>query len=508
MTTRKPLLQYLRVQEVWERQMLGVLQSAASDIEQLLLEMPKGFDRDRLMETRRAINTRQSELWSQAGSSIQASQMAAAAQAAETGLEITKYLRGFPDMTPERMEMLRQSMRATAERGYVTAMQRVQGASYRPLAESVYRNEALTMRYIDRAIESGLVRGLSARDMANEVKRFIRPDVKGGVSYAAMRLGRTEINNAFQATQVRYAAESPWITGVQWNLSSSHPEEDECDVYAAHEPYAPEEVPARPHPQCFCFMTYEQLSFEEMQADPRSQQHIDQKMREAGYTEEQIAAGKVPTSQRSTLFDDLAGARGSLATDKMREVFEGQTFGDFETRVGSALTNRNGMSLSLDIMDGDKKVGSVGRRFERASDGSWTVHHDSMSIDKAYRGRGFSSSFSQFSENLYRENGVSQIKLYAAEPDGVRVWARAGYQWDTESPDYMDVRKQMTRALEDVTKTKGLSDDQRKALDRMTTAFDGDPAGWPQPFDVVSFDDTLGPQVMMKSGGWDGVKKL
>jgi hypothetical protein len=107
------------------------------------------------------------------------------------------------------------------------------------------------------------MRNANSRELARLVRNYIHPDTPGGVSYAAQRLARTEINNAFHTTSLRHYNEQPWVEGVKWSLSSSHPHADACDEYATEvhfrggEPgvYKPEDTPSKPHPQCFCYVS-------------------------------------------------------------------------------------------------------------------------------------------------------------------------------------------------------------------------------------------------------------
>lgn len=135
--------------------------------------------------------------------------------------------------------------------------------SGRPLSEQVYRTKALSDGLVDRAVNRGLLLGKSAREIAKDVRLLIRPDVPGGPSYAAYRLGRTELNNAFHQTTIDRRGREPWVEGMKWNLSASHPKNDDCDAYAetAWIPggdagvFRPQEVPGKPHPNCLCFLT-------------------------------------------------------------------------------------------------------------------------------------------------------------------------------------------------------------------------------------------------------------
>lgn len=132
-------------------------------------------------------------------------------------------------------------------------------SSKKPLSERVYRTKALATKWIDHLLTTSIMRGDSAEDIAKAVRGNIRPDAPGGVSYAAMRLGRTELNNAFHATAITLSQDRPWVTGMAWNLSATHKNDSRripevCEIYAA-KVWPVDEVPEKPHPQCRCFVT-------------------------------------------------------------------------------------------------------------------------------------------------------------------------------------------------------------------------------------------------------------
>jgi hypothetical protein len=134
-----------------------------------------------------------------------------------------------------------------------------------PLSRAVYKTQALASGMVDRKVKQGLLLGMNARTIAKSVKDLIRPDVKGGVSYAAHRLARTEINHAYQTSQAERYADEPWVTGMRWNLSGSHPAPDICNVLADRDDYdlgaGVYPVGKRPdsHPNCLCYQTPEQI---------------------------------------------------------------------------------------------------------------------------------------------------------------------------------------------------------------------------------------------------------
>ena len=129
--------------------------------------------------------------------------------------------------------------------------------SERTLSQNVYRSKALAQGWVQRDVTSGIARGASAKEIAKTVKKHIRPNTPGGVSYAALRLGRTELNNAFHATAIELSKDRPWVQGMEWNLSAVHQSDSRgvevCETYSKRV-FQVDNVPAKPHPQCRCFV--------------------------------------------------------------------------------------------------------------------------------------------------------------------------------------------------------------------------------------------------------------
>lgn len=100
-----------------------------------------------------------------------------------------------------------------------------------------------------------LIRNLNRRDtgkeLATTVKRQVSPRTKGGVSYVAKRLLRTEVAFAFHAAQIERAAMTPWVKGLRWKTSPDHRGPDICDILKQHI-YDVGNVPDIPHPNCMC----------------------------------------------------------------------------------------------------------------------------------------------------------------------------------------------------------------------------------------------------------------
>lgn len=168
---------------------------------------------------------------------------------------IFQYLRARGTDIPH----LRAAILAQAKAGLASVLAKASNGI--PLSTQVYHTQALAQGWVDRKLKTGLLLGKNAKEIAKDVAHMINPDTPGGVSYAAMRLARTEINNAFHTENITRQEDKPWTTGMTWHLSGSHPTPDDCDdLVGFHEKGS---VPGKPHPQCFCYVTQEQLGEDE-----------------------------------------------------------------------------------------------------------------------------------------------------------------------------------------------------------------------------------------------------
>lgn len=259
-----------KIQRDLTRNVRRVLQQAFEDVNEQLrrLEQRPGIGaavrRDQLSEVRRSLRGEIGRLTQQLSGVIADSKLDAGEKAVNLTARIDAVLfeatgqRGIADA-------LRRSMLAGLQRTVDVALTRMEGRSHVPLSQKIYNLGVGLNRQIDRSVNSALARGLNAREFADEMRGFFRPNTPGGTRYASLRLARTEINNAFHALSIENALDRPWVPGMKWHLSGSHPEPDECNQLADGGPrgdgvYTPGEVPNKPHPHCFCFVTPEPLS--------------------------------------------------------------------------------------------------------------------------------------------------------------------------------------------------------------------------------------------------------
>ncbi|AAN02072.1 head maturation protease [Mycobacterium phage Barnyard] len=155
-----------------------------------------------------------------------------------------------------------ESQRQAARNGVAHAISSLH-KSREPLSARVYRTRSLANNWIQRLVTSSIVRGDSAQDIAKAVRAHIRPGTPGGTAYAALRLGRTELNNAFHATSIEISKDRPWVEGMRWNNSRIHePDPMEICTRLNGQIYTVETVPKKPHPQCRCFVTPNLIPFE------------------------------------------------------------------------------------------------------------------------------------------------------------------------------------------------------------------------------------------------------
>lgn len=151
-----------------------------------------------------------------------------------------------------------EGQRLSATLGVAHAISRINKTD-QPLSTRVYRTKSLANKWVQNIVNVGILRNASAQEIAKDVRKHIHPNTPGGVSYAAMRLSRTEINNAFHATSVALSQDRPWVEGMDWNLSQVHEYNENgiseiCEIYSRQE-FEVNNVPPKPHPQCRCFVT-------------------------------------------------------------------------------------------------------------------------------------------------------------------------------------------------------------------------------------------------------------
>ncbi len=153
------------------------------------------------------------------------------------------------------------------------------------LSDRVWRIQEYTQKGILDITTQAIMSGTSAVELAEQVEGFllkrgpawttgIKRSVtgRGTVAYNALRLARTEINQAYHWAQKEMAVNNPMLIGQKWNLSNTHPTDwppsaaymgypEICDYRANHDHHGlgegvfpPGEAPPD-HPNGLCYLT-------------------------------------------------------------------------------------------------------------------------------------------------------------------------------------------------------------------------------------------------------------
>jgi hypothetical protein len=195
--------------------------------------------------------------WNAMGDIIQAGQQDAVTEALRVSFEWEEVLLRL-DISAKKRAAMKASL-LSAGRFNVEAMLARIYQTRLPLSQQVYKTAALAEGWVESRIDRGLARGQTVAELAREVRDFVNPKTPGGATYAARRLARTEINAAYHAMSITAQEEKPWVTGMRWRISGSHPTLDICDTMGRTDHsglgkgvYPRDDVPGKPHPQCLC----------------------------------------------------------------------------------------------------------------------------------------------------------------------------------------------------------------------------------------------------------------
>jgi hypothetical protein len=267
-----------------KRLLLKAADAAASDIERLA---PRGvIRRGQFTSAYQALRKTLRILFDDVGDTVKAGRTDAAEAAMLSAYEWEEPYYRAASLPHNVRQRLRAATRGLSTRN-VELMLRRFNTKQIPLSKQVYRTQALARGWVENAINLGIGRGLTARELAKDVRGLIDPSVRGGVSYAAMRLSRTELNASFHTAAILSVVDKPWVPGMRWHLSGSHPGPDVCDLLAKEDKFnmgdgvfPAHDVPKKPHPQCFCFVVPELID-EDQFVDAFARGDYDEYLRNA-----------------------------------------------------------------------------------------------------------------------------------------------------------------------------------------------------------------------------------
>lgn len=138
------------------------------------------------------------------------------------------------------------------------------------LSDRIWNTADATRRQIDQMVREAINTGMSAERLARQLEQFLVPGraqlrtrrpYGRDASADAMRLARTELSRAHAQAAYISAYMNPYVGGIDWALSPSHPKSDVCDSYATigmgggrlRPAYAMSAARLPPaHPHCLC----------------------------------------------------------------------------------------------------------------------------------------------------------------------------------------------------------------------------------------------------------------
>ena len=279
--------------QVTDKQVLAMLRSAKRNVDRILAELPAGkqeVKRAQLESTRARLLAQQADIFDRLGDIVSARRARAASRSAGLSAAADRALLDLVGKGAEG-QFLYESALQVGQRQIDAALARMKHSQL-PLSKRIYDSSVWMGGRLGKLINETLASGLNAKEFARRARDWFNPNTPGGVRYAAMRLARTEINNAFHAMTAEKAARDPWITEVEWNLSKSHPKPDICNKVHDDSPFPADKVPARPHPQCMCYITPKSISEDEfidnfLKGDYN--EFLDNELAAAGWEPEQPA---------------------------------------------------------------------------------------------------------------------------------------------------------------------------------------------------------------------------
>jgi hypothetical protein len=275
--------------QVTDREVLAMLRASKRRVEAILKTLPTSgaqIRRAQLEESRARLLAEQANVFERLGDIVQARRARAASRSMRLSAAADAQLLALVGKGAQG-QFLYESALQVSQRAIDVALARMR-LSELPLSQRIYRTSVWMGGRLGKLINETLASGLDAKEFAKRALDWFNPNTPGGVRYAAMRLARTEINNSFHAISAQKYAETPWITQVEWNLSKSHPKPDICNAVAADSPYASDKTPARPHPQCMCYITPKSIDeneFVDRFLDGEYDEYLDAELERNGWAE-------------------------------------------------------------------------------------------------------------------------------------------------------------------------------------------------------------------------------
>ena len=139
------------------------------------------------------------------------------------------------------------------------------------LSGRIWKSSLYAKTGIQKVIKNGITNGLSAKDIAKNLDRYMTPNAKNTLlkkeigkkfpsnpHYYALRVARSEAQHSYQESMYNAGKIMPSYLGIYWVLSNRHPKYDICDKLANEKKYGEKgfypkgKEPSLAHPHCIC----------------------------------------------------------------------------------------------------------------------------------------------------------------------------------------------------------------------------------------------------------------
>jgi len=399
---------------------------------------------------------------------------------------------------------------------------------------------ATTLNRIGTLLGESLTTGQSYDSLA---RKLLRDDITASVIKDASRaqtIAVTEMSRALNTSTLNNY-ETFGVEMVEWLAIDT----GVCEICPANEAQGPiklgqvfdsgdEAPPAHPNCRCTVLPVVDEgapITPEEFEEALTPEMEVSDV---ADYAIEDIAAAPAePGVTDLPKLDDLFDAdANSILTQDFQAIYGSQEYAGIRAEVTDAVSYGNYQGTTIKVsgnlyaQDG-LRAGTFERKFMREN-GVTTVEHEFLRLNSDYRGKGFSTAFSEFSEAYYRANGVSKIEVFAALENGGYTWAKAGYEFDAQPYKVIDaisskvgIFQYAASDAKALAKFEGqITAEEAQALADRLAALEStmrqeayaDPR-YPKPFDIANME---GPDIEGKSFGrwlldgtsWIGVKNL
>lgn len=203
--------------------------------------------------------------------------------------------------------------------------------------------------------------------------------------------------------------------------------------------------------------------------------------RQAEYRAQDPATRRVDTRYADPLADVVDSTGDEAAARQLAKDLSG-VYGPYRIQL-EALRFGSEVRLTGEIFDGDTRIGTIQRIFDRDRDGNLIADHAGLVIeDTQLRGKGFSKALTSELERYYVHSGVDRIEAKTHDK-GAYAWARRGFTSNTDPHKLQESLNAIKNSAHRLS--QHLSDEARVVLDEVVSRLEPDHPRLPELIDLA-----------------------